>query len=77
MRIRRETHKEVERRRREIINNGITELSKLVPGDEKNKGRILQRTIQYIRELKEAQAQIVEKSAMEKVLFEQTSNCLI
>jgi len=39
-RVRRDNHKEVERRRRETINEGITELARIVPGSEKNKGSI-------------------------------------
>lgn len=41
----------VERRRREVINEGIENIAKIVPGTEKNKGAILQRTHQYIGEL--------------------------
>jgi transcriptional regulator CBF1 len=41
----------VERRRREVINEGIENISKIVPGCEKNKGAVLQRTHQYITEL--------------------------
>lgn len=43
----------VERRRREVINDGIETIAKIVPGTEKNKGAILQRTAQYIQELQE------------------------
>ena len=41
----------VERRRRETINEGINELSKVVPGNDKNKGAILQSALNYIGEL--------------------------
>lgn len=41
----------VERRRREVINEGIENIAKIVPGTEKNKGAILQRTHQYVGEL--------------------------
>lgn len=41
----------VERRRREVINEGIENIAKMIPGNEKNKGAILQRTCQYISEL--------------------------
>ncbi|KAK2749843.1 basic helix-loop-helix protein [Myotisia sp. PD_48] len=51
--IRKNNHKEVERRRRETINEGINEIAKLVPGCEKAKGSILQRAIQYINKLQE------------------------
>ncbi|KKY19185.1 putative hlh dna binding protein [Phaeomoniella chlamydospora] len=48
---RKDNHKEVERRRRETINDGINEIAKIVPGCEKNKGSILQRAVSYINEL--------------------------
>lgn len=48
---RKNNHKEVERRRRETINEGINEIAKIVPGCEKNKGSILQRAVAYITEL--------------------------
>jgi transcriptional regulator CBF1 len=41
----------VERRRREVINEGIENIAKIIPGTEKNKGAILQRTYEYIQEL--------------------------
>ena len=41
----------VERRRREVINEGIENIAKIVPATEKNKGAILQRTYEYIQEL--------------------------
>lgn len=69
--LRRENHKQVERRRRETINDGITELSRIVPGCEKNKGSILQRAAIYIRQLKEAEAATVEKWTLEKLLTDQ------
>jgi hypothetical protein len=70
-RIRRDNHKEVERRRREAINEGINELSKIVPGCEKNKGSILQRAVQYIGQLKENEQQNIEKWTLEKLLLDQ------
>jgi len=69
---RKDNHKEVERRRRECINEGITDLSRLVPGAEKNKGSILQRAVIYINQLKETDAQNLEKWTLEKLLIEQT-----
>lgn len=68
---RRLAHKEVERRRREAINDGITELGKMVPGAERNKGSILQRTVQYINDLRDRQAQTDQKNNLEKMVFEQ------
>lgn len=70
-RQRRDNHKEVERRRRETINDGIRELSDLVPNCEKNKGQILRRAVEYIRELKENEAGRMEKWTMDKILSEQ------
>lgn len=70
-RQRRDNHKEVERRRRETINDGIRELSELVPNCEKNKGQILRRAVDYIRELKDTEAARMEKWTMDKILSEQ------
>jgi transcriptional regulator CBF1 len=61
----------VERRRRETINEGINELAKIVPGCEKNKGSILQRAVAFISQLKENEAQNIEKWTLEKLLTEQ------
>jgi len=68
---RRANHKEVERRRRETINEGINELAKLIPEDEKNKGRIIARAVQYIQHLKEQETTNLEKWTLEKLLCEQ------
>ncbi|KAF2861197.1 hypothetical protein K470DRAFT_193865, partial [Piedraia hortae CBS 480.64] len=69
--IRKDNHKEVERRRRETINEGINELAQIVPGCEKNKGSILQRAVQFIRQLKENETRHIEKWTLEKMLTEQ------
>jgi len=69
--VRKDNHKEVERRRRETINEGINELAKIVPGCEKNKGSILQRAVSFITQLKENEAQNIEKWTLEKLLTEQ------
>lgn len=61
----------VERRRRETINEGINELAKIVPNCEKNKGSILQRAVTFINQLKENEAQNLEKWTLEKLLTEQ------
>jgi hypothetical protein len=71
---RRENHKQVERRRRENINEGINELSRIVPGCEKNKGSILNRAAVYIRQLKETEAATLEKWTLEKLLTDQAIN---
>ncbi|KAF3275685.1 basic helix-loop-helix protein [Orbilia oligospora] len=70
-RVRKDNHKEVERRRRETINEGINELAKIVPGCEKNKGSILQRTVQYINELKEELKKVNNDRGVEKMLTDQ------
>lgn len=67
-----DSQKEVERRRRETINDGINDLKKIVPGCEKNKGSILQRAVQYIQQLKEAEASNIEKWTLEKLLTDQS-----
>ncbi|KAG9253883.1 uncharacterized protein F5Z01DRAFT_674762 [Emericellopsis atlantica] len=69
--MRKDNHKEVERRRRETINEGINELAKIVPGCEKNKGSILQRACQFITQLKENEQHNIEKWTLEKLLTEQ------
>ncbi|KAF2754950.1 hypothetical protein EJ05DRAFT_488522 [Pseudovirgaria hyperparasitica] len=69
--LRRDNHKEVERRRRETINEGINELAKIVPGCEKNKGSILQRAVQFITQLKDNESSNIEKWTLEKLLTEQ------
>ncbi|KAK2068408.1 hypothetical protein P8C59_003047 [Phyllachora maydis] len=69
--MRKDNHKEVERRRRETINEGINELAKIVPGCEKNKGSILQRAVQFITSLKDNETQNIEKWTLEKLLTEQ------
>ncbi|KAI1824440.1 hypothetical protein F4861DRAFT_530971 [Xylaria intraflava] len=68
---RKDNHKEVERRRRETINEGINELAKIVPGCEKNKGSILQRAVAYITQLRQNEVQNIEKWTLEKLLTEQ------
>ncbi|KAM7197706.1 hypothetical protein V8F33_005430 [Rhypophila sp. PSN 637] len=72
--MRKDNHKEVERRRRETINEGINELAKIVPGCEKNKGSILQTAVAFITQLKENESQNIEKWTLEKLLTEQAIN---
>lgn len=67
---RRATHNEVERRRRDKINNWITKLSKIIPEnhptdikgnghyDGQSKGGILAKACEYILELKEAEQKL-------------------
>lgn len=70
-RQRRDNHKEVERRRRESINIGIKELAALIPTQDTNKAQILQRTVEYIKRLKENENNNIEKWTLEKLLTEQ------
>jgi hypothetical protein len=65
--------KEVERRRRGNINEGINELGRIVPNGsgEKAKGAILSRAVQYIHHLKENEARNIEKWTLEKLLMDQ------
>ncbi|KAI8093368.1 uncharacterized protein BX664DRAFT_329522 [Halteromyces radiatus] len=51
--IRKENHKKVERKRRETINQAMLDLGKVIPGNEKNKSRILSRAVQHIQGLVE------------------------
>ena len=69
--MRKDNHKEVERRRRETINEGINELAKIVPGCEKNKGSILARAVQYITKLQDDASQNIDKWTFEKLVTEQ------
>jgi len=73
-RQRKDNHKEVERRRRGNINQGINELAAIVPNSssgEKAKGAILTRAVQYIHSLKENEARNIEKWTLEKLLMDQ------
>ncbi len=65
--------KEVERRRRGTINEGINELGRIVPNGsgEKAKSAILSRAVQYIHHLKENEARNIEKWTLEKLLMDQ------
>ncbi|XP_066585019.1 upstream stimulatory factor 2-like isoform X2 [Prorops nasuta] len=86
---RRVTHNEVERRRRDKINNWIMKLGKLLPeinqssngeGDMKgncesqSKGGILARACDYITELRETQATLIHKLEENTQLLEEAKN---
>jgi len=73
IRHRKDNHKEVERRRRSNINDGIAELSRIVPNGvgEKAKGAVLARACQYIHQLKDNEARNIEKWTLEKLLMDQ------
>lgn len=71
--------KEVERRRRGNINEGINQLSAIVPnstGGEKAKGAVLTRAVQYIHQLKDNEARNIEKWTLEKLLMDQAMSDL-
>ncbi|KAK0536678.1 basic helix-loop-helix protein [Tilletia horrida] len=74
-RARKDSHKEVERRRRAAINAGLDSLAEIVPGsgDPKsaNKNAIIASAVTYIRELKENEAASIEKWTLEKLLMDQ------
>ncbi|KAJ1551208.1 basic helix-loop-helix protein, partial [Nowakowskiella sp. JEL0078] len=72
LKYRKETHKEIERRRRDLINEGINELSKLIPNQEKNKGRIIMRAVEYILDLQTERADHLEKCNFEKMISADT-----
>ena len=61
----------MERRRRETINEGINQISKIVPNCEKNKGSVLQRAVAYISELVEGQKTSQAKWEFEKMALDQ------
>jgi len=68
------SQKEVERRRREAINEGITRLSQIVPGCEPkttHKGMIIQKAVAYIETLKADEVSNIEKWTFEKLLMDE------
>ena len=81
---RRATHNEVERRRRDKINNWITKLSKIIPDgaaaemkgnghyDGQSKGGILAKACEYIVELRESQKVLEAQVRDQKQLLQ---NC--
>ncbi|KAF8934504.1 hypothetical protein EDD21DRAFT_366178 [Dissophora ornata] len=69
--MRRDNHKEVERRRRENINAGIKDLEAVIPNPDKNKGAILRQAVNYIQSIHEAhQKAVVENEALKAIQFE-------
>ena len=73
---RKDSHKEVERRRRESINYHINTLSQLLPVRETSKAAILSRAAEYIEKLKETENANIEKWTLQKLLSEQNSSSL-
>ncbi|KIW70865.1 hypothetical protein, variant [Phialophora macrospora] len=74
--LRKDNHKEVERRRREVINEGIENIAKIVPGTEKNKGAILQRTYEYVQELVNEKAKWQNERATFDIAIKELTNRL-
>ncbi|KAH3662393.1 hypothetical protein OGAPHI_005645 [Ogataea philodendri] len=68
---RKNNHKEVEKRRRETINQGIKELQELLPTQDHNKSQILKRAVEYIKRLKENEDSNIEKWTLEKLITDQ------
>ncbi|CCK68474.1 Cbf1p KNAG_0B00250 [Huiozyma naganishii CBS 8797] len=73
---RKESHKEVERRRRENINTAINSLSDLLPVKESSKAAILTRAAEYIQKMKETENANIEKWTLQKLLSEQNASQL-
>ncbi|WVQ96493.1 hypothetical protein IAU59_003598 [Kwoniella sp. CBS 9459] len=63
-RLKKDSHKEVERRRRENINDGINEIAQLIPGglEKQGKGNLLKRAATYIIEMSEKVARADEEA---------------
>ncbi|KAL3232116.1 Centromere-binding protein 1 [Nakaseomyces bracarensis] len=70
--IRKESHKEVERRRRETINLAIDNLRKLLPKPEYSKAGILTSAAALIKKLKESESNHMNKWAISRIVAEQT-----
>ncbi|KPV72097.1 uncharacterized protein RHOBADRAFT_39847 [Rhodotorula graminis WP1] len=75
-RSRKDNHKEVERRRRQTINDGITHLGELLPPDSAlasgvNKAHVLTRAASYITQLREDQARTIDQWTLDKLLADQ------
>ncbi|SCU99234.1 LADA_0H18426g1_1 [Lachancea dasiensis] len=73
---RKDSHKEVERRRRENINSAINKLSDLLPVKETSKASILLRAAEYIQKLRDTENANIEKWTLQKLLSEQQVSTL-
>ncbi|SCV02113.1 LANO_0F15324g1_1 [Lachancea nothofagi CBS 11611] len=73
---RKDSHKEVERRRRENINSAINKLSDLLPVKESSKASILLRAAEYIQKLRDTENANIEKWTLQKLLSEQQVSTL-
>ncbi|KAG0305666.1 basic helix-loop-helix protein [Dissophora globulifera] len=75
--MRRDNHKEVERRRRETINAGINDLAAVIPNPDKNKGAILRQAVKFIESIQEAhQKALAENEALTAVQIERENALL-
>ena len=72
--LRKLNHKEVERRRRESINQAIKELRELLPTQNSNKSQTIKRAAEYIRRLRENENANIEKWTLEKLITDQAVN---
>ncbi|SCV00164.1 LAMI_0G03290g1_1 [Lachancea mirantina] len=73
---RKDSHKEVERRRRENINTAIVRLSDLLPVKESSKATVLARAAEYIQKLRDTENANIEKWTLQKLLSEQQVSTL-
>ncbi|CAO3587405.1 unnamed protein product [Absidia cylindrospora] len=70
--MKRISHMEVERRRRETINDYINELALMIGTEHRQKGAILRTTVAHIKSQKEQHDADTKKWALEKLVAEQT-----
>ncbi|KAI9141679.1 hypothetical protein BKA69DRAFT_372137 [Paraphysoderma sedebokerense] len=76
LRQRRESRKMGEKRRRDYIQAGMTELSKLVPEcTNKSQGEVLQKSINFINQLKQSESQNIDRWTLEKMLADRMLRC--
>jgi bHLH factor len=74
IKIKKLNHKEVERRRRETINNAIRELQEMVPTTHTNKAQVIKKASEYIKKLKDKQENLLNKWTLEKIITDQAVN---
>ncbi|KAI5453879.1 basic helix-loop-helix protein [Naganishia albida] len=71
VKLKKDVHKEVERKRRAVINEGVAAIAAVLPTNEKQKGMILAQAAQYIRQLQENERINTNSWAEEKGMLEQ------
>ncbi|KAJ9122043.1 hypothetical protein QFC24_004270 [Naganishia onofrii] len=71
VKLKKDVHKEVERKRRAVINEGVAAIAAVLPTNEKQKGLILAHAAQYIRQLQENERINTNSWAEEKGMLEQ------